>query len=144
MTVAAVAYALPRSRGDRPVGHAVYGLYLFSPLLLGVPAAVGLALAYARREDADPVDRAHFEHQIRTAWASAAWLSASAIWAGAAAIGGIGATLGNGQFDLTTPAAFGVLSVGALIAAPLHFLGATVVGWARLASGRGVGHSRRR
>jgi uncharacterized membrane protein len=144
MTAAYVPHPARRTSGDRPVGHVVYGLYLVSPFLLGLPTLIGMAVAYARHEDADDVDRSHFVHQIKTAWASAAWLAAAAIWGGAAAAAGVGETFGNGEFDWGTPAALGVLSIGALIAAPLHFLGATVVGWARLASGRAVGHSRRR
>lgn len=143
---ATYAPALPRrSRNvDRPAGHAVYGLYLFSPFLLGIPAVVGLAIAYARRKEAADVDRRHFEHQIETAWSSLAWLLAAAIWAGAAIVAGE-TDVDPQMFDLFgKPAMLSFFAAAALAMAPLQFLGRTLVGWAKLASGEPVGHSRRR
>lgn len=125
-----------RDGGERGVGHAVYGLYLLSPFLAGVPALIGLAMAYARRDAADPVAREHFGHQIRTAWAGATWLAAAAIWAGSAFVAGL-----DGVGGMVEPAGFGALAIGAAAAGPLWFLGSSVFGWTRLASGRTVGDS---
>ncbi|GGY53885.1 hypothetical protein [Parvularcula lutaonensis] len=52
---------------ERWQGIAVYSLYLVA-LFTGVPALVGVILAYIFREDAGPVAQSHFEHQIGLFW----------------------------------------------------------------------------
>lgn len=52
---------------ERWQGIAVYGLYLVA-LFTGVPALVGVILAYIFRDGAGPEAQSHFEHQIGLFW----------------------------------------------------------------------------
>ena len=131
-----------RARRERPASHAVYGLYAISPFLLGVPAIAGVALAYARRDEADPLSREHFEHQIDTFWSQLAWLAAAGVWGVTALVTG-GAAIGSETSGMGETATFSLLALGALIASPLHLLGSTVFGWTRLASDSPVRHDGR-
>lgn len=128
-----------RAHRERPASHAVYGLYAISPFLLGLPSVAGVLLAYARRDEADPLSHQHFEHQIDTFWSQLAWLAAAAIWGTTAMITG-GQTFGAETYEFGAPAAFAALSLSAFIASPLHLLGSTLFGWSRLASDSPVRH----
>jgi uncharacterized membrane protein len=76
MTHAAVSPALSASlvqreaSFDRNLGFAIYGLFLLSFLVPLAPAIAGVAIAYNRRDDAEPVGHTHFDHQVRTFWIS--------------------------------------------------------------------------
>ena len=142
-TYAAALPARPHN-GDRAVSHAVYGLYVFSPLLLGLPALVGLAIAYGRQAEAADAERAHFTRQIEIAWSGLAWLVAAVIWGVAAAVGGVGDVLDGGEFEWGAPLFLFGMSVFAMLAGPVHFWVSSLKGWTRLASGRASRHSRGR
>ncbi|MDR3507138.1 MAG: hypothetical protein P4L64_04490 [Caulobacteraceae bacterium] len=67
------------SHEDRTVPAIIYALYLFMGVMFGLPALVGVVLAYANLGNAGPMVRTHLIFQIRTVWIGAAW----------AAIGGL-------------------------------------------------------
>lgn len=67
------------SHEDRTVPAIIYALYFFTGVMFGLPALVGVILAYANLGNAGPMVRTHLIFQIRTVWIGAAW----------AAIGGL-------------------------------------------------------
>jgi uncharacterized membrane protein len=119
---------------DHGLGLGVYGLYAAAPLAVGLPAVAGVLIAYARREQADGLQRAHYDFQIRAFWHAATWLGAAVIWGLAAVVAGVG----DGDWS-GNAATFAMLAGGAAVAATLWPLGSAVFGFVRLASGRPVG-----
>jgi uncharacterized membrane protein len=53
---------------DRNLAFVTYGLLFFSVFFAGVPALIAVAIAYARRKDADPLVRGHHAFQIWIFW----------------------------------------------------------------------------
>jgi uncharacterized membrane protein len=53
---------------DRNLAFLTYGLLFFSVFFAGVPALIAVAIAYARRKDADPLVRGHHSFQIWIFW----------------------------------------------------------------------------
>jgi uncharacterized membrane protein len=144
---------------DRPFGFTVYGLYLASFAVPLAPAIVGVAIAYARRAEADPVSRSHFTFQIRTFWI-VFWLSTLALALmlagfGTAVADGIDAVARSDAWDWAafdgeemraTPMTIALFICAAVVgtAAVIWFLVASVFGIARLASSSPMGDSRGR
>ena len=90
MTAIDQAGAVPEV--DRNLAFLTYALLFFSIFFAGVPALIAVAIAYARRKDADPFVRGHHSFQIWIFWvgftlalfAGAAGLSAVMLAAGEA------------------------------------------------------------
>jgi uncharacterized membrane protein len=57
----------------RGAAFVAYVLFLMSIPSAGILALVGVVVAYAAREDAQGVGRAHLEHQIRYWWLAVWW-----------------------------------------------------------------------
>lgn len=53
---------------DRNLAFLTYALLFFSVFFAGVPALIAVAIAYARRKDADPLVRGHHSFQIWIFW----------------------------------------------------------------------------
>lgn len=53
---------------DRNLAFVSYGLLFFSVFFAGVPALIAVAIAYARRKEADPLVRGHHSFQIWIFW----------------------------------------------------------------------------
>ena len=70
---------------DRNLAFLTYGLLFFSVFFAGVPALIAVAIAYARRKDADPLVRGHHSFQIWIFWIG----FLMALLAGAAGLTGI-------------------------------------------------------
>jgi uncharacterized membrane protein len=70
---------------DRNLAFLTYGLLFFSVFFAGVPALIAVAIAYARRKDADPLVRGHHSFQIWIFWVG----FLMALLAGAAGLTGI-------------------------------------------------------
>jgi uncharacterized membrane protein len=56
---------------DRTLPAVVYALYAFNALAWGLPALIGLFIAYANLNVAGPKTRSHHVFQIRTVWMAA-------------------------------------------------------------------------
>src|SRR5947207_8419202 len=60
--------AVAHDEVDRNLAFLTYGLLFFSIFFAGVPALIAVAIAYARRKDADPLVRGHHSFQIWIFW----------------------------------------------------------------------------
>src|SRR5262245_60746332 len=89
MTAAAKARAVPEV--DRNLAFLIYGLLFFSIFFAGVPALIAVAIAYARKRDADPLLKGHHGFQILIFWVG----FALALLAGAAGLGAILTAIGH-------------------------------------------------
>jgi len=65
---------------DRTLPAIVYGLYLLG-LANGLTILIGLAAAYANREQAGPKMASHYTFLIRSVWLSLGWLAAGGVLA---------------------------------------------------------------
>lgn len=144
---------------DRNLGLLVYGLYLLGFFTAFASAVVGVAIAYARRIDAHPVSRGHFDHQIKTFWIVLGLGALSVlllILAGVAAATDFFQFVGNGSgwdawdvaaFDgddlRITPLTLSLFAASMFTAglSTLWLLGDSLFGLARLASSRRVGQA---
>ena len=141
---------------DRNLAFLTYGLLFFSVFFAGVPALIAVAIAYARRKDADPLVRGHHGFQIWIFWvgfmlallAGAAGLTAilmiiaEAFRLSSDGIGGFGSiTLSDvvGPVSLTFIATFFVLGS----VAALWLVSTSVYGFVRLASYKPMRQMRR-
>jgi uncharacterized membrane protein len=68
MTAVQTASAVRHDEVDRNLAFLTYGLLFFSVFFAGVPALIAVAIAYARRKDADPLVRGHHSFQIWIFW----------------------------------------------------------------------------
>jgi uncharacterized membrane protein len=69
----AVPPTIGAAREDRTLAAVVYALYAFQALAWGLPALIGLAVAYVNLSSAGPKMRTHYVFQVRTAWMAIAW-----------------------------------------------------------------------
>lgn len=155
-------HALPRRDSGSAYNLAMvnYGLLFASIFFAGVPALIAAIIAYSQRDDAPSPARTHLNFQIRIFWVA----FVLSLGAGACALGAVISAAGDlvafGQangwrgfddFDIDLSrlsidgtvialivgfAVFSVLSAAWLVAAP-------AIGFIRLASQRGIGHSAR-
>lgn len=155
MTAAQTAAA--HDEVDRNLAFLTYGLLFFSVFFAGVPALIAVAIAYARRKDADPLVRGHHGFQIWIFWvgfmmallagaagltaimmilAKALQMSASQGWSGWGAI-----TLSDvvGPLTMSFIATFFLLGA----TAALWLVSTSVYGFVRLASHRPMRQTRR-
>lgn len=69
----AVPPTVDAAHEDRTLPAVVYALYAFQALAWGIPALIGLLIAYVSMSSAGPKMRSHFVFQVRTAWMAVAW-----------------------------------------------------------------------
>ena len=74
------------SHEDRTLPAVVYGLFAFQALAFGLPALLGLIIAYVNLGSAGPRMRSHYVFQVRTVWIGLAW---AMIGGGLMVVGGI-------------------------------------------------------
>lgn len=146
---------------DRNLAFLVYGLLFFSFFFAGAPALIGVAIAYSRRNEAEPLVRRHHAYQIWVFWVGFGLGVISAV-SGLGAIMIAFATafsvLTNGDPSRTVESFFSdIMARGAdsmmipiLLVASLFFfivtglwlVGASGYGFFRLASNKPVGQAR--
>lgn len=118
---------------ERNTGLVIYGLYLASPLTLGVSGLVGLLMAASKAGRAGGKAASHFRYQV--------WTFGGAL--GASLTGGLWATLGGLATLADRTGGDLALAGGALaIGSGLAFLGASAFGLSRLASHEPIGETR--
>jgi uncharacterized membrane protein len=135
-----------------------YGLLFSAVFFAGVPALIAAIIAYSQRDEAPPAIRSHHDFQIRIFWVA----FVLALAAGASLLGAMINVAGElfqktqiggwnsfetVDLDLSRVSLDGTL-VGLLIATGLFSLlgglwlvAAPAIGFIRLASERGIGHS---
>ena len=141
---------------DRNLAFLTYGLLFFSVFFAGVPALVAVAIAYARRKDADPLVRGHHSFQIWIFWVG----FIMALLAGAAGLTGIMMIVGEAVrlssvnswhgfetvrlSDVVGPLTFSFIATFFLlgICAGLWLVVTSIYGVIRLASHRPMGQTR--
>ena len=141
---------------DRNLAFLTYALLFFSIFFAGVPALIAVAIAYARRRDADALARGHHAFQIWIFWVG----FLLALLAGAAGLSAILTSLAaalrlaahdnwNGWgalrlSDVVGPASlsFAVASGVLGVSAAVWLVVTSVYGAVRLASNRGMRQSR--
>jgi uncharacterized membrane protein len=151
--------ALVRRGDDASANLALvnYGLLFASIFFAGVPALIAAIIAYSQRDEATVSVRSHFNFQIRIFWVAFGLSLAAGASALAAVVRAAGDLLAFGKaqgwsnFDMDLDmsrisidggvialvvafALFSVLAAAWLVAAP-------AIGFIRLASQRGMGHS---
>ena len=114
---------------EHAVNLAVYGLYLASPLTLGISALGGAVIAGTRRKGAGPVSATHYRWQLWSFWAALGAAVAGGLWfalGGLSSVGGTGGDLALAGAVLTALAGGG-------------FLLASMYGLLRASSGAPIG-----
>lgn len=153
----AVRAAAAHDEVDRNLAFLTYGLLFFSVFFAGVPALIAVAIAYARRKDADPLVRGHHAFQIWIFWVG----FMLALLAGAAGLTAIMMILakglqmssaqgwtGWGQItlsDVVGPMTLGFIATFFIVGAcaALWLVSSSVYGLVRLASHRPMRQTRR-
>lgn len=135
---------------DRSLAFLCYGFLFFATFTFGLLALVAVILAYGRRNSPDPVSRSHFRKQIRSFWFDLVLIVAGAVAGYLALAGGVSTALGLTGVTLpggVTFAMAGWTTLGlALVWAVLWIWGflnlifGSLLGAARLASGKPIGH----
>ena len=137
-----------------------YALLFFAPFFGGIPGLIGIVLAYIRRNAAPPLERSHFRFQIRIFWTAFLLLVVAAL----GLLAGFGilfndllnAATNNGEgwdaweaasFDMGQVTFHGEMVIGFIVAvlfavlSALWLMGASVVGFARLAGSDPIGRA---
>jgi len=143
---------------DRALAFVVYAMHFLSPFVFGLTALIGVAIAYVRKPEAEPLLCSHYRFQIRVFWVGFA-LSVVAAFAVMIGLGLIFWELGSAflsnmpadavdavsrDLDVNLPvAAFVSLIVAACAWAATAFwmIIASVAGALRLSAGHPVGRS---
>jgi uncharacterized membrane protein len=143
MTAASGASVAQRSEEvDRNLALLAYGLMFFAIFFAGAPALVAVAIAYARRGDADPSLRSHFGFLISIFWVGFA-LTLLAGLSGLAAvlfvIGEVIRGVAAGQWDGFDAVVFSQMHVGVVVLfiAAAIVLGVLTAAWLMIASAYG-------
>jgi len=155
MTAVPQAQAVPEI--DRNLAFLTYALLFFSIFFAGVPALVGVAIAYARRKQAPELIGGHHGFQIRIFWVA----FALALLAGAAGLSALLMAVSEGLrqasmdhwtgwsnlrlAEIFSPAAvvFAVLFALLSLTAAMWLGASSIYGAARLASLKPMGQTRR-
>lgn len=153
MAAASAAASAHRSEDvDRNLALVGYGLMFFAVFFAGAPALAAVAIAYARRRDADPSVRSHFSFLISIFWVGFALTLLAGLSGLAAVLFVIGEVIRGavaGQWDSLDAVMFSQMHVGVVVlfiaaAAVLGALTAvwlmvtSVYGFVRLASRRSI------
>lgn len=141
---------------DRTLAFVVYAMHFLSPFVFGLTALIGVAIAYVRKPEAEPVLASHYRFQIRVFWVGFA-LSVIAAFAIMIGLGVIfwelaGAFLSdmpadpaaavNRNLDVDLPVgAFVALIIGGCgwVTTAFWMIITSVAGALRLSAGRGIG-----
>lgn len=135
-----------------------YGLLFASIFFAGLPALIAAIIAYSQRDEAPAQVRSHFSFQIRTFWVAFGLTLGAGICALAATLAAIRDLVaftrtqgweGFGSIDvdlsrLSLDGAVIALLVGFVLCSVLAaawLVAAPAIGFIRLASQRGIGHS---
>ncbi len=130
---------------DRNLAMLCYGLLFLAIFLAGVPALVAVAIAYARRDQANPLVASHHRFQIFVFWVGVG-LTLLAALSGLAAVvtfiirlfdGGGGGTHWSGVV------AFGGVAVALGLITGAWLMTTSVFGFIRLASAHTIGQTAR-
>jgi uncharacterized membrane protein len=122
----------PEAR-ERAAGMVIYGLYLASPLTVGVSGLVGLLMAASRSKRAGRRLASHFRYQVWTFGSAFGAATAGGLWA---ALGGIASVSSRTGGDLALAGA------GLAAASGIGFMAASIFGLSRLASHEPIGEPR--
>jgi uncharacterized membrane protein len=135
-----------------------YGLLFASIFFAGAPALIAVVIAYSQRHEASPRVRSHYDFQIRVFWVAFVLTLAAASAGLAGVIGGLGELIDAAsitriqhiesiRIDLSHIVVDGRV-IGLIVAAfilgflsSVWLLGASAVGFIRLASERAMGDS---
>ena len=135
-----------RGDTDKVLGLINYAMMFFAHWLGFIPAIIAVVLAYARRDAADPVNRSHYDFQIRTFWIGLVLVLIAVGFAVGAAITGTGAFVSGGTGWIPGAvgmgAGAGLLGVGAVCAYGLSWLWtliASAYGFIKQATGSPIG-----
>ena len=140
------------SRGDRTILAFNYALMFLATFTFGLLSPLAVLIAYLRRGGSAPMERSHFDFQIRSFWHDVGLVIIGAMAGFAALAGGLGAILGLGGLQLPggitwvqagwvtilLAIAWGVLWLYGFI----NLVFDSVRGLMRLASGRSMGKTR--
>jgi len=145
-----------RAENAENLAMIAYGLLFASIFFAGAPALIAAVIAYSQKREASPRIRSHFEHQIRIFWVAFVLTLAAASCGLAGVIGGLGEMIDVASIsriehiesiniDLSHITIDGRV-IGLLVAAcvlgflsSVWLLGASAVGFIRLASERAMG-----
>jgi len=147
-----------RDRGETAENLAMiaYGLLFASIFFAGAPALIAVVIAYSQKRDASPRIRSHFDYQVRIFWVAFVLTLAAASCGLAGVICGLGEMIDMASISriehiesinidlshITIDGRVIALLVGACVLGFLSsvwLLGASAVGFIRLASERAMG-----
>ena len=97
MTAAASSRSHPAERMTAMIG---YALMVMAPFTLNALGLVAVAIGYARRGQADPITRSHYDHQIRRFWLDLLMVGLGFICASGALAAGFGALFAGALLEL--------------------------------------------
>ncbi len=138
--------------GDRAILAFNYVLMFLATFTFGLLSPLAVLIAYLRRGGSGPVERSHFDFQIRSFWHDVGLVIVGALAGIAALAGGLGTILGLGGLLLpggVTWAQAGWVTIGLAavwgilwIYGFINLIFDSLRGLMRLASGRGMGKTR--
>lgn len=135
---------------ERTFAFIGYGMLFFATFTLGLLALVAVLLAYGRQNSPDPIARSHFRKQIKSFWFDLLLIVAGAVAGYMALAGGLGTLLGLTGVSLPggvttasagwTAFAFGIAFAILWIWGFFNLIIGSLLGAARLAAGKPIGH----
>jgi len=138
--------------GDGAILAFNYVLMFLATFTFGLLSPLAVLIAYLRRGGSGPVERSHFDFQIKSFWHDVGLVIIGAAAGFAALAGGLGTILGLGGLQLPggiswAQAGWMTIALAALWAILwlygfVNLLFDSVRGFMRLASGRGMGKTR--
>lgn len=117
---------------DRGAGMAIYGLYLLSPLTVGVSGLGGLLWAATRSKRAASRLGTHFRYQVWTFGSALGTAMTGGLWSALGGLASVGDRAGGGG-ELVLAGA------GLAVASGVGFMAASLFGLSRLASHEPIG-----
>ncbi|MDP8915703.1 MAG: hypothetical protein M3M95_00580 [Pseudomonadota bacterium] len=118
--------------GERATGMMIYGLYLLSPLTVGVSGLGGLLWAASKSKRAVSRLGTHFKYQVWTFGAALGAALTGGLWSALGGIASLGDRTGGGGELALAGAGLAVLS-------GVGFMAASIFGLSRLASHEPIG-----
>lgn len=113
-----LAGSRPSDDVDRNLALLAYGLLFFAIFFAGAPALVAVAIAYARRRNAEPPVRSHFRYQIFIFWVGFAFTLLAALSGLAALLILLGEVIRGaveGRWDSLDTVLFSQVHIGVLM-----------------------------
>jgi uncharacterized membrane protein len=141
-----------RRGGDKAILAFNYVLMFLATFTFGLLSPLAVGIAYLRRGGSGPLERSHFDFQIKSFWHDVGLVIIGALAGFAAIAGGLGTILGLGGLQLPwgiTWAQAGWVTIALAVAWAILWLYGfinlvfdSVRGLMRLATGRGMGKTR--